>query len=281
MHAHTHKTDGGLRALLGTGYSLLSHPSSRHMLAMFIIKEEEKIHGNEEAWMECVRRKAGSNKKTAAFLDSIDEPGCLKKFKYKMMKVINRMTDHPENLHMRYNLTSGFKSWVKRSFLPLLNITMHVFDYIKDGWMANYLFRRLVFINPRCYLLYGLVYMYGASIGFAGFLMGLVFQTDSALLASDNSTNWCCNVFIRFLLFILAPFLPIIVIMKAIELKGKKEELEAMYRDISIDATAKWERIREVDEDEQEVIEALSEEGNRAPILCIGLYFQKLGINVS
>ena len=90
-------------------------------------------------------------------------------------------------------------------------------------------------------------------------LMGLVFQTDSALLGSDNSTNWCCNVFIRFLLFILAPFLPIIVIMKAIELKGKKEELEAMYRDISIDATAKWERIREVDEDEQEVIEALSD----------------------
>ena len=47
--------------------------------------------------------------------------------------------------------------------------------------------------------------------------------------------------------------------MKAIELKGKKEELEAMYRDISIDATAKWERIRELDEEEQEVMEALSD----------------------
>ena len=258
-----HETPGGLRALVGTGYSLLSHPGARHMLAKFIVKEEEKIHGegNEEAWKECVRRKAGSNKKTAAFLDSIDEPGCLKKFKYKVAKVINWMTDHPENVDTMWaKLKSSVKSWVSLSFLPLLNITMHVFDYIKDGWMFNYLFRRLGFINPRCNLLHGLVYAYGASIGVAGVLMGFVVQTDSALLGFDPSTNWCCIAFVRLLLFILTPFLPIIVIMKAVELKGKKkEDLEAMYRDISIDATAKWERIRELDEEEQEVMEALSD----------------------
>ena len=257
-----HETPGGLRALVGTGYSLLSHPGARHMLAKFIVKEEEKIHGegNEEAWKECVRRKAGSNKATAAFLDSIDEPGCWKRFKYKVMKVVNWMTDHPENLHIRCNLLrSRFKSWVSLSFLPLLSVTVHVFDYIKDGWMANYLFRRLGFIYPRCNLLHGLVYVYGASIGVAGVLMGFVFQTDSALLGFEPSTNWCCIVFVRVLFFILAPFLPIVVIMKAVELKGKKEELEAMYRDISIDATAKWERIRELDEEEQEVMEALSD----------------------
>ena len=198
--------------------------------------------------------------KNAAFLASIDEPGCLKGLNYKVMKVINWMTDHPGNLHIRCNLLrSRFKSWVSLSFFPLLSVTVHVFDYIKDGWMANYLFRRLGFINSRCNLFHGLVYVYSASIGVAGVLMGIVFQIDSALLGFDPSTNWCCILFVRFLFFVLVPFLPIIVIKKAVELRGNKEDLEAMYRDISIDATAKWERIRELDEEEQEVMEALSD----------------------
>merc|ERR1712020_92859 len=41
--------------------------------------------------------------------------------------------------------------------------------------------------------------------------------------------------------------------------RGYKEDVEAMYRDISINATDKWERIRELDEEEQEVMEALSD----------------------
>ena len=257
-----HETPGGLRALVGTGYSLLSHPGARHILATFIVKEEEKIHGrgNEEAWMECVRRKAGSNKATSAFLNSVSVPGSFKRFKYQVQKVINWITDHPQNLKTRCNLLSSrFKTWVSQSLLPLLSVTLHVFDFIKDGWMANYLFRRLGFINPRCNLLHGLVYAYGASIGVAGVLMGFVFQTDSALLGFDPSTNWCCIVSVRFLLFILTPFLPIVVIMKAVELKGKKKYLEAIYRDNSKDATKKWERIRDLDEEEQEVVEALSD----------------------
>ena len=232
------------------------------MLAKFILKEEEKIHGegNKEAWQECVRRKAGSNKATSAFLDSINEPGCWKRFKYKVTKVINWFTDPPENIDTMWGmLKSRIKTWVSLSFIPLLSVTRFVFDYIKDAWMAYYLFRRLGFINPRCNLLNGLVYVYGTSIAVAGVLMGFVFQTDSALLGFDPSMNWCCIIFVRFSLFILTPFVPIIVIMKAVELKGKKEDLEAVYRDISIDATSHWERIRELDEEEQEVAEALSD----------------------
>ena len=105
------------------------------MLAKFIVKEEEKFHGegNEEAWKECIRRKAGSNKTTSAFLDSIDESGCLNRVVFKAKQVINRMTG--------YLLRFKVKTWVSQSFLPLLNVTMYVFDYIKDGWMFNYLFR--------------------------------------------------------------------------------------------------------------------------------------------
>ena len=124
------KTPGGLRALLGTGFSLNDHPGARHVLAKFIVKEEKKIHG--EAWQEAVRRKAGSNKATAAFLDSIDEPGCLKWGKYRLTKTINWMTDDPDKVDSTWGKNkSAVKSWVSQSFIPLLGVTLYVFDYIK------------------------------------------------------------------------------------------------------------------------------------------------------
>ena len=43
------------------------------------------------------------------------------------------------------------------------------------------------------------------------------------------------------------------------QLLGKKEDLEAKYRKITINATANWERMRDVDEEEQEVMEAYSD----------------------
>ena len=125
------KTPGGLRALLGTGFSLLKHPGARHVLAKFIFKEEEKIHG--EAWQEAVRRKAGSNKATAAFLDSIDEPGCLKWLNYRLTKVIDWMTGDPDQDSRWGKIKSAIKSWVRQSFIPLFGVTLYVFDYIKAG----------------------------------------------------------------------------------------------------------------------------------------------------
>ena len=125
--------------------------------------------------------------------------------------------------------------------------------------MFNYLFRRLGFINSRCSLLHGLVYVYGASIGVAGVLMGLVFQTDSALIGFDPSTHWCCALSVRLLLFILTPLLPVVVILKIVELKRKREELETEYKKKARDVTPTWEKMRELDEDTQEVVEAFSD----------------------
>jgi len=125
--------------------------------------------------------------------------------------------------------------------------------------MFNYLLRRLGFINASCSILQVLVYVYGASIGVAGVLMGLVFQTDSALIGFDSSTHWGWIVSIRFLFLILTPLLPVLVIMKVVELKRKREDLETEYRMIPKDATSTWEKMRELDEDAQEVVEAFSD----------------------
>ena len=97
------------------------------MLAKFIFDKEKKIHGkdNHEEWQKCVRRKAGSNKATAAFLDSIDEPGTLKRLKYRVTKVIDK-----DRWGMR--IKPHIKSWVRQGFLPLLGVTFYILDYTKD-----------------------------------------------------------------------------------------------------------------------------------------------------
>ena len=120
--------------------------------------------------------------------------------------------------------------------------------------LEEYYFKRLSFINSRCNLLQGLVYVYGASIGVAGVLMGLVFQTDSALIGFDPSTHWCCALSVRLLLFILTPLLPVVVILKIVELKRKREDLETEYKKKARDATPTWEKMRELDEEAQEVV---------------------------
>ena len=103
------------------------------------------------------------------------------------------------------------------------------------------------------------MYVYGASIGIAGILMGLVFQTDSALIGFDSSTHWCCALSIRLLLFILTPLIPVVVILKIVELKRKREDLETEYRKTARDATSTWEKMGELDDDTQEVMEAFSD----------------------
>ena len=130
---------------------------------------------------------------------------------------------------------------------------------VKDSWMFGYLLRRLGFINPRCNLLQGLVYVYGASIGVAGVLMGVVFQTNSALISFDSSTHWGCILCIRVLFFLLTPFLAVVAIMKVISLKQKKEELETEYKKIPENATATWKKIWELEKEEEDVVEAFSD----------------------
>ena len=58
-YGQIHKTPGGLRLLVGVGFTFLAHPVARHLLAKYIVEEEKKIHGeqNEAVWLQCIRKK--------------------------------------------------------------------------------------------------------------------------------------------------------------------------------------------------------------------------------
>ena len=78
---------------IGAAFTFPLDPMARHRLAVEIKKEEVKRHGDD--WRTCVRRKAGSTKASAIFLDSLDPPGGLKKVAFKADKMMTKLFDPP------------------------------------------------------------------------------------------------------------------------------------------------------------------------------------------
>ena len=120
---------GGIRLLSGSGFCLLSTPNERHNLAKFIWTEENKIHKSEEEVRQCLRRKGCSSKEMAICLDHIEPPGCWKKLKYKVV-------EQPMNWFLKNNKSLAF---ILIAALPVLKITMYMYDFSKDSALVFYL----------------------------------------------------------------------------------------------------------------------------------------------
>ena len=149
--------------------------------------------------------------------------------------------------------------WMKQGFRPLIKVTLYVLDYVKDSWFFVYLYGRLQFINDRCYLLTWLVYLYGASIGVAEVFMGIIFQTDNAVLGFDSSWNRCSEIFVRILFFFLTPFVPVIVVMKSIQVKVAKKTMKDDWKTTLTSATQKYEKYEKWNSKHKSVVEAYSD----------------------
>ena len=139
------------------------------------------------------------------------------------------------------------------AILPLFSVFLYLLDYTKDTWFFVYLYNRLQFINDRCSLLRGLIYFYGVSIGVAALLMSIVFQINSGILGLKLDAK------LRILFFICSPVVPVTIIIKAVTLTTNQSELESEWRRTPEKATDKWEKYRELEEENLEVMEAYSD----------------------
>ena len=239
-----------MKLLVGAGFTFLTHPVARHLLAKNILEEEKKIHRttSKQALLHCLRKKIGSNRASAAFLDSIESPGRLKWIVFRVNQAINWISDLPLKGNTKFG--RGLVM-VFHAILPLFSVFLYLLDYTKDTWFFVYLFKRLQFINDRCSLLRGLIYFYGVSIVVAALLMSFVFQVNSGILDLD--------VKFRILFLIFSPVVPVTIIIKAVTLTTSQSELEAEWRRTPEKATDKWEKYRELEEENLEVMEAYSD----------------------
>ena len=166
--------------LTGAAFTFPLDPMARHCLAEHIRTEEEKRHG--VTWRMCLRKKAGSTKASAIFLDSLDPPGCLKKAAFKVDKMMRKLFDPPAQEPDTWygRLWSKGKLKVTQGFVPLLKTSSFIFDYVKDGFFFYYAVNKIAFITSS--FIKGLIIFHGTTILASGVLMGMVVQMDRALI---------------------------------------------------------------------------------------------------
>ena len=200
---------------------------AKHRLAVAIKKEEEKRHGDN--WRSCIRRKAGSTKASAIFLDSLDPPGRLKKVAFKADKMVRKLFDPPAQEPVTWygRLWCKVKSKIIHGFVPFLKTTSFIFDYCKDFFFFLYVWYKRVYIHSD--FIKGLIIVNGATILTSGMIMGLTVQFDSAIVNLDILAYPSLAWPLRVAIFIATPLVPVLVILRALSLTTRKRKLESEW----------------------------------------------------
>ena len=242
---------------VGAAFTFPLEPEARHRLAVAIKKEEKKRHGKD--WRTCVRRKAGSTKASAIFLDSIDPPGCLKRVTYKVDKVIRELTDplehEPDTWYGR--LWNRVKQRMVNGGIPLFKTTAFIFDYVKDFFLFLYVLSKRAFIASK--FLKGLINFYGATILTSGVLMGLSIQFDGTVVKLDRFIFPKFTWVMRFLIFIATPIMPVVVILQAMILTTKKRKLESEWVKKQENICKLYLKHNQLDKEKRKVMKALAD----------------------
>ena len=223
---------------------------------MEIKKEEVRRHGGN--WRSCLRKKAGSTKASAIFLDSLDPPGCLKKMTFKVDKMMRKLSDPPAQEPDTWygRLWSKVRTKVLHGFVPLLKTTSFIFDYIKDGFFFVYVVNKIALISSR--FIKGLVYFHGVSILTSGILMGLIAQFDNTLVNFDNLAYSNLLWPLRVVVFIATPVVPVVLILRALNLTTKKRRLESEWTRNQPSTTKLFLKHNKLDWEKRKVMKALS-----------------------
>ena len=227
-----HKTPGGMRLLLGSAFNFVIDPTDRHNIAEFIQREEEKIHpGGKQDWMTCIRIKSGNDSATQEFLDSLDKPGIITKCRSKLKKLYIWTT----GTHHQGTLTRWRRVWIKSKVMliigifPLLKAAFYILDYVKDFCLFLFLYHRMDFIHEDCSLLKGLIIFHGTTIMVSGLITGISIQLDNDIIDLDNIESVSCKTFLRILFFLCTPLMPVAIILRAVRLSVKKEDIIAEW----------------------------------------------------
>ena len=212
----------------GAAFTFPLEPIARHQLALAIQREEVKRHGVD--WRSCVRRKAGSTKASAIFLDACNPPGCFKRVTFHSDKCLRWLSDPPQEEPGTWHgqLWSRAKAKTINGFLPFLKITLFIFDYVKDTFLFLYLFSKLAFIRSL-FIKYVIIF-HGLTIVTSGVLMGLAIQFDNAVVKLDNFAFPNFVWLMRILIFVATPIVPVVIILRALNLTTEKRRLEAEWK---------------------------------------------------
>ena len=171
-------------------------------------------------------------------------------------------TNEPGTWHGRAWLRT--KAVVTRGFMPLLKTYVYVLDYVKDFCLFIYLYHRLEFIPPELILLEYMIYAHGASILTSGMIMGFVVQTNDSLLNLGGITSTYKLVFLRCIILLCTPLMAVVIVLRAVNLKGQKNKLVDLWRKNKRMARATsvsgaWQSYRRLEDEKKKLLEAFAD----------------------
>ena len=206
----------------------------------------------------CLRKKAGSTKASAIFLDSLDPPGCLKKAAFKVDKMMRKLFDPPAQEPDTWygRLWSKGKLKVTQGFVPLLKTSSFIFDYVKDGFFFYYAVNKIAFITSS--FIKGLIIFHGTTILASGVLMGMVVQMDRALINLDNVDYPSLIWPLRIVIFVATPVVPVVVILRALNLTTSKRKLESEWTRNQESTTKLYLKHNKLDKEKRKVMKGLA-----------------------
>ena len=226
-------------------------------MALAIQKEEKKRHGNN--WRCCLRKKTGSTKASAVFLEACNPPGGLKRLAFQADKMLRCLSDPPaQDPDTWYGqLWSKAKAKAVNGFIPLLRTVSFILDYVKDLFLFVYIFSKRAFITST--FIQGLVIFHGLTILTSGVLMGLAVQFDNTIVNLDSFVYPDLTWLIRFVIFVATPIMPVVVILRALKLTTEKRRLVAEWRRKQESISKMYLRHSKLDREKRKVMKALAD----------------------
>ena len=154
-------------------------------------------------------------------------------------------------------LWSKARAKVINGFLPFLKITSFIFDYVKDVFLFLYVFSKQAFIASK--FIKGLISFHGLTILTSGLLMGFSIQFDNAIVNMDSFAYPKYVWLIRIVIFLATPVVPVVIILRALNLTTEKRRLEAEWRRNQESICKLHLRHSKLDKEKRKVVKALAD----------------------
>ena len=176
-----------------------------HIQDYFMFSEEEKIHGNREEALCCMRKKGHSSKEMALCLDHIQPAGKLKRIEHALQKPINWILE-------RDNCMAKILAILIMAAWPIVRITLYTWDFSKDTAMVVYLCtdRWQIITSP---MIHSLIVVYAISVLASSLVVCFAIQSkkENGVIKISKINNGPLRRLVRLLLLLLTPITPILI----------------------------------------------------------------------
>ena len=193
-----------------------------HKVTNTIIYAEKVFHQDSMKALQCLRFTCGSNVDTERFLCFRNPPGLTQKTSTKISVMGLDSIWNTINICCNQNIKMITKSFIK-FITTVMKVTLYLWDTVKDLFLWAILYTKKDEIDNT------LLWIFFASIFLAQMMVGVLMAVNNKKIITSKQKTWQ-RFFVVLLMFLLAPFTPSFVMLKATLYNLKINQLIAEAR---------------------------------------------------